>query len=149
MYLHELHRINRNTVRNKCVDIGQADRFRKELLEPDKKIAPDDGIDKVLIDKRIFITDRIFVRTVFIVADDVALVYERDSVIWNKRRWQEGVCDSAHRALHSANREGRNTFGKKNATFIVTVDRKAGRMPADAGDLVELEAVDNGIVIIL
>ena len=56
---------------------------------------------------------------------------------------------AAFGAFNPANPEKMFSVREDDPPRVVTVDRKAGRMPAGASQLMKLEAVNNGFVIIL
>ena len=59
------------------------------------------------------------------------------------------MCPSAFGTPDTANAKRVDTIRKEDASRIVSMDGQAGRMPAGACQAVELEAVCDGIIIIL
>jgi len=77
------------------------------------------------------------------------LIQQRDPVVWNEGRKQKGMRSSALGTADTADPERVDTVREKDAPRIVSMDSQAGRVSAGACQTMELEAVNNGIVIIL
>ena len=148
-YLHELHGIKRTAVRNEQGEVCQADSFREEPLEPEKKIAPDDRLDAVFVDHRVLHADVFPVFCILVRQDDRVLVGKGDPVIRHEGRRQECMRLTAFGAPDTADPEGMFALREKDSPPVVGVNGKAGRMPAGACQPVELEAVNDRIIIIL
>ena len=148
-YLHELHGIKRQAASDERWDLRKTDRFGEEPLTPETLISADDGFDIVFVDGRILITDSIPIRSILISADDGMLVQQGYPVIRNEGRKQKGVRFSARRAPDTADPERMDAIRKNDAPCVVSMDGQTGRMSAGACQTMELEAVYDGIVIIL
>ena len=144
--LHELHGIKRKAVKDQGGDLSKADGFGQKSLEPEQKIPPDNGFHVVLIDRRVIFANGIAVRAVFIGADDPVLVRKRDPVVGNNGRRKNGVRPAAFRAPDTADPQRDVPIRLENASFIVRMNRKTGRVPAGTGKPVELELIKDGIV---
>jgi hypothetical protein len=77
------------------------------------------------------------------------LIQQRNPVVWNEGRKQKGMSSSTLRTADTADPERTGTIRKKDAPRIVSMDSQTGRMSAGTFQLVKLEAVNDGIVIIL
>ena len=118
-------------------------------MAPKVRISADDGFDAVFVDGGVLFTDSVPVRTILISADDRMLIQKRDPVVWNEGRKQKGMRSSALGTADTADPERTDTVRKKDAPRIVSMDSQAGRMSAGTFQPVKLEAVNDGIVIIL
>ena len=118
-------------------------------MAPKARISADVGFDAVFVAGGVLFTDSVPVRTILISADDRMLIQKRDPVVWNEGRKQKGMRSSALGTADTADPERTDTVRKKDAPRIVSMDSQAGRMSAGTFQPVKLEAVNDGIVIIL
>ena len=77
------------------------------------------------------------------------LIQQRNPVVWNEGRKQKGMRSSTLGTADTADPERTDTIRKEDAPRIVRMDSQTGRMSAGTFQLVKLEAVNDGIVIIL
>ena len=83
-------------------------------------------------------------------ADDRMLIQQRYPVRCSEcGRKQKGMRSSALGTADAADPERTDTIRKRDAPSIVSMDSQAGRMSAGTFQPVKLEAVNDGIVIIL
>ena len=122
-YLHELHGIRRTALFNKRWEAGQPDCFGEKPLQPEKKEPADDRLDAVLVERRVFLTDRVPVCRVLICEDDLMLVRKRDPVIGHKGRRQKGVRLPAFGTPDAADPKGLDTCGNKDAPPVISMNR--------------------------
>lgn len=118
-------------------------------MTPETRISADDGLDVVLVDGRVLLTDSVPVRAILVSTDDRMLVRKGYPVVRDQGREQKGVCPSALRTPDTTDPKRTDTIRKKDAPCIVSVDGQTGGMPAGASQPVEREIVYDGIVIIL
>ncbi len=148
-YLHELHGIKRKAAADEGGDIRKMNRFREEPLKPEAHISADDGLDIVFVDGRVLFTDSVPVRAVLISADDGMLIDEGYPVVWNQGRKKKGMSPSALRTPDTADPNRMDAVRKEDTSLVVSMDGQTGSMSAGACQAVKLEAVNDGIIIIL
>ena len=118
-------------------------------MKPEERISAYDGLNVVLVDGRVLLTDSIPVRTVFVSTDDRMLVQKGYPVVWDDRSKEQSVGSAAFRAFKPADPEEPCSLREEDSPIVISMDGETARVSTGTLKLVELEAIYDGIVIIL
>ena len=92
----------REAAPDKGSQFRQGDTFTQEALFPETKVSADDTYSRLLINRRIVVTDTPDPGSCFIGDDDCLLVDRPDAGVRDDGRKKQGVCMAALGAFYSA-----------------------------------------------